>query len=174
MEATLPDESIDIIGKSQGSKFFDDVIGHIEDIVLGEAFQALHNNFLEKYWNRMENTEENKLEYMDIFQEYANTFETFFVDELCARMADFNISRFAEELEKNKVFDDILSNGEIFELLHSFSSFETFKELMLDYRNKKEGHMEHLDFNILVTTPYSVAESTKQIGAMDDEDSTPP
>lgn len=41
MEATLSDESLDIIGKSKGSQFFDDVIGHIEDIVLGEEFQVL-------------------------------------------------------------------------------------------------------------------------------------
>lgn len=43
--------------------------------------------------------------------------------------------------------------SEIFELLHSFNSFQTFKELMLDYRIKKEGHIKHLDFDILITKP---------------------
>ncbi|XP_049317598.1 ADP-ribosylation factor-like protein 2-binding protein [Bactrocera dorsalis] len=155
METTLSDESLNIIGKSKASQFFDDVIGHIEDIVLGEDFQALHNDFLEKYWHCIENTEENKLVYMDIFQEYTNTFETFLIKELCARMPDFNMSQFAEELEKNEAFDDVLSSGEIIELLHSFNNFETFKELMLDYRSAKEGQMEHLDSNILITTSYS-------------------
>ncbi|XP_067642193.1 ADP-ribosylation factor-like protein 2-binding protein [Eurosta solidaginis] len=159
MDTALPDDCIDIIGKSQGSEFFDDVIGHIEDIILGDAFQVLHHNFLEKYWHRFEDTEENKLEYTDIFQEYTNTFERFLIEELFVRMTDFDMNRFADELEKNNSFDDILSNGEIFELLHSFNSFETFKELMLDYRSTKEGNMDHLSTNILVTTPFSMQES---------------
>ncbi|XP_036317951.1 ADP-ribosylation factor-like protein 2-binding protein [Rhagoletis pomonella] len=171
MDATASDECIDIVGKSHGNEFFDDVIGHIEDIVLGEDFQTLHNNFLEKYWRCIENTDENKLEYMDIFQEYTNTFEAFLINELSSRMSDFNMDRFAEELEKNNAFDDLISNGEIFELLHSFSSFETFKELLLDYRNTKEGNMEHLESNILVTTAYALAEPKIPIGFEEDESS---
>ncbi|XP_020716898.1 ADP-ribosylation factor-like protein 2-binding protein isoform X2 [Ceratitis capitata] len=131
--------------------------------------KVLHNNFLEKYWHCIEDTEENKLEYMDIFQEYTNTFETFLIQQLCARIPDFNMRRFEQELEENEAFDDILSSGEIIELLHSFNSFETFKELMLDYRRTKEGHMEHLNTQILVTTPYAASDSTIPIGIVEDE-----
>lgn len=42
METTLSDEFLNVIGKSKGSQFFDDVIGHIEDIVLGEEFQVIN------------------------------------------------------------------------------------------------------------------------------------
>lgn len=42
-------------------------------------------------------------------------------------------------------------DSEIFELLYSFCNFQIFKDLMLDYRRKKEGLVDHLDFNILVT-----------------------
>lgn len=44
-------------------------------------------------------------------------------------------------------------DSEIYELLHSFHDFQTFKELMLDYRSRKEGNMQHLNFDILITKP---------------------
>lgn len=99
MDYTDEDDSIDIICQTSGSEFFDQVIGHIEDVVLSEQFQALHEHFLEKYWSHFEDTEENKLEYMDIFEEYTNTFETFFIEELNERMDNFDMEKFAEELK---------------------------------------------------------------------------
>lgn len=89
----------DIVCHSLGNEFFDQVIGHIEDIVLSEKFLKLHKEFLEKYWHFFEYKDENKLEYMDIFNEYTITFETFFIDELSQRMDNFNMDKFTQELK---------------------------------------------------------------------------
>ncbi|XP_013107335.1 ADP-ribosylation factor-like protein 2-binding protein [Stomoxys calcitrans] len=147
------DIQIDIVGITTGSAFFDEAIGHIEDIILSEEFHKMQNEFLEKHWSCFERSEENKLEYMDIFQEYGNKFERFIMQELRERMNDFDMERFAEELSSYNTKDDPydFAASEIFELLQSFSDFQTFKELMLDYRNEKEGEMKQIDFDILIT-----------------------
>lgn len=92
-------EEEDIVCHSLGSEFFDQVIGHIEDIVLSENFLKLHEQFLEKYWRIFEYKEENKLEYMEIFTEYTNTFEAFFIGELKKLMDNFDMEKFSQELE---------------------------------------------------------------------------
>lgn len=93
------DTNDEIICQTSGSEFFDQVIGHIEDIVLSEQFQQLHEHFLEKYWSEFEDSDENKLEYMDMFEEYTNTFETFFMEQLNSRMENFEMDKFAEQLK---------------------------------------------------------------------------
>lgn len=93
-----PDTQIEIIGITSGSAFFDEVIGHIEDIILSDEFHKMKESFLEKHWRCFENTEENKLEYMDVFEEYVNTFENYIIDELRDRMDNFDMNKFAEEL----------------------------------------------------------------------------
>ncbi|XP_005182347.2 ADP-ribosylation factor-like protein 2-binding protein [Musca domestica] len=147
--------NIEIVGITRGSEFFDEVIGHIEDIVLSEEFQQMQEEFLEQHWNCFETGEENKLEYMDIFEEYSNKFESHIMQELQHRMDDFNMEKFVEELSSYDSHQDPYGFGdsEIFELLQSFSDFQTFKDLMLDYRSRKEGHVPNLEFDILITTP---------------------
>lgn len=87
-------EPIDISG--QEGNMFDEAIGHIEDVLMGNLilsvllstfylrdktfyanvlcsdpqFQDLQKNFMEKYWNEFDDSEENKLVYMEIFKEY--------------------------------------------------------------------------------------------------------
>lgn len=100
MDLSDNEESIiDIVCQTSVNEYFDQVIGHIEDIVLNETFQSLHQQFLEKYWTKFEATEENKLEYMDIFEEYTTVFETYFMEELKQRMGNFDMNKFAEELK---------------------------------------------------------------------------
>ncbi|XP_037938320.1 ADP-ribosylation factor-like protein 2-binding protein [Teleopsis dalmanni] len=149
---TFGDVSLNIICKNNNSEYFDTVIGYIEEIVLSDEFECLHTKFLNSNWHKIEDGEENKLEYMDIFNDYANTFESFIVRELSRRMEDFSMEHFAEELRNYEANNDSEYNNDIFELLNSFTSFETFKEIMLDYRNKMEGNTSHLDFDILVVT----------------------
>lgn len=48
-------------------KFF-----HINLVFTDDNFSNMQKNFLEKYWQTFENSEENKLCYMDIFQEYVS------------------------------------------------------------------------------------------------------
>uniref|UniRef100_A0A8C6GCM5 ADP-ribosylation factor-like protein 2-binding protein n=1 Tax=Mus spicilegus TaxID=10103 RepID=A0A8C6GCM5_MUSSI len=49
---------------------FDAVVGCLEDIIMDDEFQLLQRNFMDKYYQEFEDTEENKLTYTPIFNEY--------------------------------------------------------------------------------------------------------
>ncbi|XP_055389902.1 ADP-ribosylation factor-like protein 2-binding protein [Condylostylus longicornis] len=145
--SNLEDNEFSFFLTSPCSDKFDVIIGEIENIVVEEEFQNLQNSFLEHNYRIFEDTEENKLEYYEIFKTYANTIEAFIVEELQKRIPDFDIEEFAEELENKKH----LLDGEIFELLLSFSDFVKFKDLILDYKAQKDGRFNSLDLFFSVT-----------------------
>ncbi|EDV29039.1 uncharacterized protein TRIADDRAFT_52525 [Trichoplax adhaerens] len=106
MAANRPDE-VDlnfeeniVIGRSnrQDAKF-DTIIGHLEDIIMDEdEFQQMESDFMEKYYMEFENTEENKLIYTDIFNEYVSTIEKYTEESLRARMPNFSMKEFMKML----------------------------------------------------------------------------
>lgn len=89
----ISDENVEHSSKNAEDNFFDEIIGYIEDILLGtyirnnirnfyylkksafseDEFHAIQNKFLDKYWNVFEPIEENKLIYTDIFNEYVSS-----------------------------------------------------------------------------------------------------
>ncbi|XP_005101053.2 ADP-ribosylation factor-like protein 2-binding protein [Aplysia californica] len=123
------------MGASSKDSGFDSVIGHIEDIIMEESFQSTQNGFLEKYYTEFEDTEENKFCYTDIHKEYISLIETYLDSELKKRIPDFSMPEFSKQLqERRKELE-----GEIFEILLTFSDFMAFKEMLLDYKADKEG-----------------------------------
>ncbi|XP_007905766.1 ADP-ribosylation factor-like protein 2-binding protein [Callorhinchus milii] len=133
---------------------FDTVIGNIEDIIMGDEFQQLQRHFMDKYYLEFENTEENKLIYTPIFQEYIELLEKYIEQQLMERLPGFNMTAFTTSLEQHK--DEI--SGEIFDMLLTFTDFLAFKEMFLDYRAEKEGR--GLDFGAdLVVTSLSKSSS---------------
>ncbi|XP_055588300.1 ADP-ribosylation factor-like protein 2-binding protein [Uranotaenia lowii] len=129
--------------------YFDTVIGHIEDIVIGEEFQSMVNQFLSCYYNFFDREDENKIIYTEIYQKYTSLIETFIVESLNERMLDsFDMDRFAQELETKKSQLD----GEIFELLHTLTDFLAFKDMVLDYKACKEGIYDDLSKGLSVTS----------------------
>ncbi|XP_072135558.1 ADP-ribosylation factor-like protein 2-binding protein isoform X3 [Mobula birostris] len=133
---------------------FDAVVGHIEDIIMGEEFQVLQRHFMDKYYLEFENTEENKLSYTSIFQEYVDLLEKYIERQLIERIPAFDMTTFITSLQQHK--DEI--SGDIFDMLLTFTDFLAFKEMFLDYRMEKEGH--GLDFSgDLIVTPLSKSSS---------------
>ncbi|XP_017780543.1 PREDICTED: ADP-ribosylation factor-like protein 2-binding protein isoform X2 [Nicrophorus vespilloides] len=112
-------------------KQFHSVVGHIEDILMEDEFVAMHNAFMEKHWTEFEDTEENKFIYTDIFREYGRTIEKYIEEELNDRVPNFNMIQFENELKLRQ--HDL--DGEIFEMLATFSDFCAFKMMFLDYKN---------------------------------------
>ncbi|KAK3908993.1 ADP-ribosylation factor-like protein 2-binding protein [Frankliniella fusca] len=139
-------DPIDISGKD--CNMFDEAIGHIEDVLMDPQFQDLQKNFLEKYWNEFDDSEENKLVYMEIFKEYTDVVEKYIENHLLESMKDFNMESFISLLQERK--DEL--EGEVFEILFTFTDFLVFKEMFLDYKAVKEGRVEDLGLNIHVTS----------------------
>eukprot|EP00057_Strongylocentrotus_purpuratus_P031483 XP_784775.3 PREDICTED: ADP-ribosylation factor-like protein 2-binding protein [Strongylocentrotus purpuratus] len=130
---------------------FDAIIGHIEDIIMEDGFHSLKDDFMEKHYEVFEDTEENKFEYTDIFNQYTRLIEKYIEEQLTARIPAFCMEEFLKQLLKRK---DKLE-GEIFEILYTFSDFVAFKELMVDYRADKEGTCIDMGDNLIVT-PFTV------------------
>ncbi|XP_052232509.1 LOW QUALITY PROTEIN: ADP-ribosylation factor-like protein 2-binding protein [Dreissena polymorpha] len=125
---------------------FDLVIGNIEDIVMEEEFQTMQHNFLEKYYNELMDTEENKFIYTDIHREYVSLIEHYLEEELSQRLPGFSMAEFIQEVMGRKELE-----GEIFEMLHTFNDFMSFKEMFLDFKAEKEGRVVDLSVGITVT-----------------------
>ena len=77
-----------------------------------------------------ENTEENKLIYMDIFKKYKEEIENYIEERLLEMIDDFDMEEFAKLLPERK--DEI--DDQLLDLLTSFADFNTFKELMISYK----------------------------------------
>ncbi|CAL1679250.1 unnamed protein product [Lasius platythorax] len=136
------------VSKNRENCSFDEVIGHVEDLLLEEDFQALQQRFLEKYWDVFEPVEDNKLIYTDIFNEYNKAVETYIEDYLKKVMPQFTIDILLHQLNEKQAELE----GEVFEVLSTITDFLAFKEMFLDYRAVKEGKVEDLSCGIAVTS----------------------
>lgn len=139
-------EEVLVQGRSSSrDKKFDAVIGHIEDIVVDEVFQEMQMNFMDKHCDEFDDSEENKLSYTPIFNEYVGMLEKHIESELLKRIPRFDMTSFMKDLasRKNSISEEIL------ELLISFTDFLTFKQLILDHKAYKEG--KFADFSLTVT-----------------------
>lgn len=134
------DEDEWICKGSGDDSLFDTTIGHIEDIIIGPEFALLQNDFMEKYYKSFEEIEENKLEYMDIFNEYTEHIEKYIEEALTRRIPGFLMKDFLCQIERKREELD----GEIFDILLSFTDFIAFKEMILDYKAVKEGRTPNL------------------------------
>ncbi|XP_078047489.1 ADP-ribosylation factor-like protein 2-binding protein [Augochlora pura] len=144
---TNEDENTEQSAKNVEDRLFDEIIGHIEDILLEDDFHTIQNKFLDQYWDIFEPIEENKLIYMDIFNEYNKTVEDYIVNYLQKVIPHFNINMFLQLLSNRQ--NEL--EGEVFEVLSTFTDFMAFKEMFLDYRAVKEGKVQDLSSGISIT-----------------------
>ncbi|RXM33544.1 RING finger and SPRY domain-containing protein 1 [Acipenser ruthenus] len=115
---------------SDADATFDTVVGYLEDIMMGDEFQQLQGNFMEKHYLEFEDSEENKLSYTPIFNEHIDLLEKYIEQQLIERMPGFSMTAFTTSLQQHK--DEIA--GDIFDMLLTFTDFLAFKEMFLDYR----------------------------------------
>jgi len=133
---------------SQDITTFDHIIGHIEDIVVEDEFQGMQLKFMDKYYNEFEDSEENKLCYTPIFNEYVNMLEKHIEHELLKRVKSFNMSEFMSQLNNHK--EDV--SEELVEMLLSFTDFLTFKQIMVDHKDFRLGNVVDLSLGLTVTS----------------------
>ncbi|CAI2380417.1 unnamed protein product [Moneuplotes crassus] len=109
---------------------FDEFVGALQEIVINPEFETIQNSFFNKNCIHFENTEENKLIYMDIFQKYKEVIENYIEENLKDMIQDFNMEEYAALLPERK--DEI--DEQLLELITSFADFTVFKELMISFR----------------------------------------
>ncbi|XP_062860226.1 ADP-ribosylation factor-like protein 2-binding protein [Trichomycterus rosablanca] len=142
----LDEEEFAVSKSSESDAVFDTVIGNIEDIIMEDDFQNLQQSFMEKYYLEFEDTEENKLIYTPIFNEYVDLLEKYLEQQLIKRIPGFNMNDFTHSLKQHK--DEV--SGDIFDMLLTFTDFMAFKEMFLDYRAEREGRGPDLSAGLVV------------------------
>ncbi|XP_073987104.1 ADP-ribosylation factor-like protein 2-binding protein [Rhodnius prolixus] len=145
-DLSLHESLEDINISSEAISSFDKTIGFIEDIIVEESFQKIQRQFLEQYWDQFDDGEENRLIYMDIFQNYVKVVERHIEKKLKEAITNFDMGQLYEELRKNQDHLD----GEVFEMLYTLSDFSAFKEMILDYKAEKEGKIVDLTKDLSV------------------------
>ncbi|KAK4309336.1 hypothetical protein Pmani_019031 [Petrolisthes manimaculis] len=123
------------------------LVGHIENIILSEEFASLRENFLAQHCHIFDDAEENKLEYMDIYKQYTDLIEGHIEKELTTREKGFQMSAFVHELTKSHTLD-----GEVFDLLLTFTDFLAFKANMLEIKRSQEDNSDTLTDLLQITS----------------------
>ncbi len=118
---------------SEEDNEFDQIVGSLEDIMLEGRITSIQNEFFEEHYAIFEDTEENKIEYTQIFEKYTAMMEGSLNSLLTAKIPGFSMERFEEMLVKRQ--DEIM--GEIFDLILSLGDFTEFKDLILNYKKRK-------------------------------------
>ncbi|KPP75238.1 ADP-ribosylation factor-like 2 binding protein-like [Scleropages formosus] len=132
---------------------FDRVIGIIEDIIMEEEFQQLQHYFMEKYYMEFDDSEENRLSYTTIFNEYVELLEKHIERQLTERIPGFHMNTFTNSLMQHK--DEI--SGDVFDMLLTFTDFLAFKEMFVEYRAEREGRDVDLSAVLVVKSLNSCA-----------------
>nr|XP_023682943.1 ADP-ribosylation factor-like protein 2-binding protein isoform X3 [Paramormyrops kingsleyae] len=105
----LDAEDFALSNSSDADAAFDAVIGNIEDIIMEEQFQGLQQSFMEKYYLEFDDSEENKLSYTTIFNEYIELLEKHIEKELMARIPGFCMNAFTDSLNTRMKSQEISS-----------------------------------------------------------------
>eukprot|EP00794_Sanderia_malayensis_P018556 gene18556-20423_t len=155
----MADEEMIVSGSStQADEKFDNTIGALEDILLDDKFQDLQDSFMDQYYKEFEDTEENKLIYMDIFKEYTEMLEKYIEEKLCKAIDGFSMEQFQSSLESRKDQMDL----EIFDMLQTLTDFLEFKQMFLDYKATKEGKAVDFSPGIVVMPLVGVSEQQSE------------
>ena len=119
----------------EGDNEFDAMIGALQDILMQEEFAKLQQNFGEKYCDTFDDTDENKLVYTEIFDQYTQLVEDFLEQQMREKLGSFEMSTLIEVLQerKDEMTEDVL------DMLMSLADFEEFKHFMLSH--KQNGSM---------------------------------
>ena len=163
----------------------DEVLGVLEQVVLGEEFGELQLDFCKKNCHHFEDSEENKLVYMDLFRcagrprracapprprgrrltprrapaAPARSAYTSMLEEIIERELKSRIEDFEMEsflaLLISETSEEELQGNEIFELLLTITDFEHFKDFMLGCRAASLNSDLGVDF-ALKPTPVTI------------------
>jgi len=98
LDSNLSEEVLCTGSTTQQEQEFDTIVGHLETILMDDSFTSMQTSFCTSHCEVFEDTEENKLEYMDIFGRYTDMVEGFIVKELEDKIENFTMEKLSEVL----------------------------------------------------------------------------
>lgn len=134
---------------SKEDRRFDVIIGALEDLLMDERFQAAQDDFIHNNVDIFEDTDENKLEYMNIFHEWVDMIERTVESYLSDAIDGFSMREFQSLLSGRE--DQV--EGPVFDMFLALGEFTQFKETMIEH--KREMSSDFTPFNFVTVTPLS-------------------
>ncbi|EEY60550.1 uncharacterized protein PITG_13269 [Phytophthora infestans T30-4] len=134
----LEDEEEEIFDNDVGEENtedskFDEMIGVLQDILIDPDFVGMQSEFCRNNCEIFDNVSENKLIYMDIFQQYTDLMETFIERRLHEKLESFSMADLCNQIQEHE--DEI--PPDVIDVLLSSSDFEEFKSLMLSFKQNE-------------------------------------
>ncbi|KAM7101727.1 ADP-ribosylation factor-like protein 2-binding protein isoform 1-T1 [Ciconia maguari] len=102
MMETSDEENFGVAISSPSDTEFDAIVGYLEDIIMDDDFQLIQRTFMEKHYQEFDDSEENKLIYTSIFNEYISLVEKYIEEKLLDRIPGFNMMAFTMSLQQHK------------------------------------------------------------------------
>ena len=105
-------------------------------------FGNAQGTFYEKVIHKFEDTEENKLEYTSIFEEYVFIVENILEAKLKTEFSEEQLTYFYTHFKDNyKVYEAV--NSDTVEVIFGFTDFVKFKEQVLKFKSGIKGENTH-------------------------------
>jgi len=119
-------------GNSGEDDLFDAIIGKLEEIIMEEEFNSQTTEFMQTHCVHFDRSDEMKLCYTEIFEQYTNLIEGFIERGLSEGIPDFDMEQFLGMIEQRE--EEV--GADVFDMLLSMSDFEMFKEQMVEYKEQ--------------------------------------
>ncbi|OWZ18360.1 hypothetical protein PHMEG_0007559 [Phytophthora megakarya] len=116
----------------------DEMIGVLQDILIDPEFVDMQSDFCRHNCEIFDNVSENKLIYMDIFQQYTDLIETFIDRRLHEKLENFSMEELCNQFQEHE--DEI--PPEVLDVLLSSIDFEEFKSLMVSFKQNETPCIE--------------------------------
>ena len=113
----------------------------IADLITQDEFKKSCDEFYLKNQDKFEDTEENKLEYTDIYTEYVYILENMIETNLHSKFSDEKIEAFYETFKVNLPEYEKL-NPEVVDSLFAFIDFDKFKKNILEFKSMETKNMD--------------------------------
>lgn len=118
---------------------FDETIGKLEELLMDDSNsginQVVQSFCIENCDVFEEFSDENKLCYTDIFNQYTTVIENFITEYLRLHVTNFDMTEFLEQISMRS--EEV--NQDLYDILMSFTDFEEFKSLMIHTKNEKRN-----------------------------------
>jgi len=128
---------------------FDEYIGALQDLIMDDKFVDIQDDFIHKYVDLFEDTDENKLEYTGVFKQWVALIESTTEGHLKRVVKNFSMEELSNLLEGREEQVE----GPVFEMFLSLGEFTHFKNLVLE--RKQEWSAGYVPFNSLTVQPLS-------------------
>mmetsp|Transcript_29403 Transcript_29403/g.65835 ORF Transcript_29403/g.65835 Transcript_29403/m.65835 type:complete len:209 (+) Transcript_29403:78-704(+) len=121
-------------GGSTEDQAFDAAVGAIEGVLLDPGFVQLQASFCDVHCDEFDDTDENKLSYTPVFEQYTAAVESYLSKRVGEEIEGFDLDAFGR-LVSARPQEEV--TGDVFDLLLSLGDFAEFKDLMLAHKREK-------------------------------------